>query len=75
MVALAWSVGAMFGKILCKNSIAGEFEDMVCNRVAIASNTSALPLRAKLTGNALTKLIASTLFVLAVGIPKERKVI
>ena len=70
--ALAWSVGAALGKMLCKNSLAGEFVDAVCNRVAIALNTSALPLSAKLTGNAL---ILSGLFVLAVGTPRERKVI
>ena len=58
--------------MLCKNSLAGEFVDAVCNRVAIALNTSALPLSAKLTGNAL---ILSGLFVLAVGTPRERKVI
>jgi len=40
--------------MLCRNSVTGEFddefEDIVCNRVAIALKISALPLIAKLIG-------------------------
>ena len=80
IAALAWRVGSTFGKIACKNSVAGVLVAIVCSLVAIALKTSARPVRAKLIGVVVAEefadvILLSGLLGLAARPPNERRVI
>ena len=73
IAALAWRVGSTFGKIACKNSVAGVLVAIVCSLVEIALKTSARPVSANPMGAEFAD--ATLLSGLVATEPNERSVI